>query len=211
MSLDELLDQPLPRTLPSGLVTSLLQRLEELAATASADEARALAGKLDGLLCAMMPMVEPAARRALASDETNPWRTVFDMGTIDLAHQLASLIAGRRESDAFRDLLTSNRHAPLLRTLLGADLPSSELAQSLDEAPETVSRKLRDLREAGLCDFRKHGKQVINFLTPAARSAMAALDMQPIARTPPLDLLDRRIQDFVPEVRRAATFSLSTE
>ena len=60
------------------------------------------------------------------------------------------------------------------RLLACGDKTNSELSDEVGERVETVSRKLKKLRDIGAADFRRDGVHVYNFLTPAAKALARA-------------------------------------
>lgn len=117
--------------------------------------------------------LSPATRHAiLQGGPTSEVRAAYLMGQLVFAQTLVSQALVQRADDDFVDLVRSSTYGPLVQTLYLADQSNQVLAATLEESEEGVCRKLRVLREKGITDFRKNGRLVVNFLTPAARQVV---------------------------------------
>lgn len=105
----------------------------------------------------------------LQSDDQSDASVSFALGQLEFAQLLASQVVQRQPNEEFVLTLKDRRFVNYVRNLARADLTNVELAAALEVEDETVSRNLKKLRMLGITDFRKEGKHVINFLTPAAR------------------------------------------
>lgn len=158
--------------LPKGAFQSLVLHLEELLATGTAEECRAFVEQLVSLQDRLLAGLDGDVKESLFSETPSPWQTVFELGEIDAVQQLLSYAGSRRETEIFLAALRDERYASYFKALFHRDLSNYEIATRTKERPETVSRKLKELREAGITDFQKRGTKAINFLTPAARAAL---------------------------------------
>lgn len=115
----------------------------------------------------------PKETRAQFGDQQSPASIAFKIGQIAFAQVLLGVAAKRRAPAAFSRYFVDEPYSSYVRALMQRDMTNTELANQLSVRQETVSRKLKDLREAGVIEFRKVGAACINFLTPAARAAAA--------------------------------------
>jgi DNA-binding transcriptional ArsR family regulator len=83
-------------------------------------------------------------------------------------------------------------YKPYIDALASKDLNGKELAETCGEAEETVSRKLKQLRELGITEFRREGTRFYNFLTPAARSVLSESKPLDVGNRPKLGLVKLR-------------------
>lgn len=114
----------------------------------------------------------PRELQEMFDDEASLAQRLYLLGQLSFAQLLVSHAATYRADDDFIDHLRSTTFSPLVRALYERpEVSNQELVDSLGECAEGVSRKLRVLREKGITDFRKDGRAVLNFLTPAARMA----------------------------------------
>jgi len=95
----------------------------------------------------------------------------FTIGHLSFAHLIVEQTSARRAGDFFCGAFKNDRYKKYIEFLVRDDLSNVRLAELVDERPETVSRKMKELRELGVTGFRRVGTQAINFLTPASRSA----------------------------------------
>lgn len=130
-----------------------------------------LAFKLQTLFNELRPYLDKSVLRDLREAHHVPTALsqAYGLGQLAFAQLLAANAAQVSASDDFTDTLQSVKYAPYIRALLGRERTSSELRLVVDEREETVSRKLRELRELGAADFRRDGREVVNFLTPLAK------------------------------------------
>jgi DNA-binding transcriptional ArsR family regulator len=162
--------------LPSSLVMRIAQRLESAISRAKQSEARDLAADLRAVVSLLLGRVEPDVRTAVrgGSAADLSLRQAYSLGKASFAQGLAEQMAERREADNFLEYLNSRTTRPYVQALLHRSLNGQELAAATGREEESVSRKLKELRERRITDFRKEGRNIINFLTPAARAALTA-------------------------------------
>lgn len=103
----------------------------------------------------------------------------FALGQISFAQQLAASAASVRIDEPFLKLLTERKFAPYLKALLVTDRTNTELARIAHCSEENVRRRVHELREAGVTEFRRDGTQIVNFLTPVARQVLGAHKTKP--------------------------------
>lgn len=153
-------------------VAALAVRLED--AVTSHDKARLeqlqaeLSQAVGRSLRSAPKSVVDAVRRAAPSEA--PESRAFALGQLAFAESFVAQVSERRAENKFTDLMFSPRYRKYMEQLSRSEKRNQELIASCGEDQATVSRKLRDLRTLGICDFRKEGVNTINFLTPAARA-----------------------------------------
>lgn len=104
----------------------------------------------------------------------------FLLGQVAFAHLLAARTLDTRVGQGFVHLLEDKRYDLYLRALLNGPKDGVTLASLVSEKPETVSRKLAQLREGGLVVSRQQGKRVVNKLSPAAKAMLEHKGVQPL-------------------------------
>jgi DNA-binding transcriptional ArsR family regulator len=157
-----------------GLIDSLARSVEDAVVSPKRATLVKLAEGLTRLVEGQFQALAPSIRKAAAHAPDAPSETVqaFRLGQISFAQTLVSQAAEQRADDGFLSLLSSSAFAPYIHALMAGELTSTELADAVGERPETVSRKLKQLREIGITDYRRDGQHVANFLTQTARFAL---------------------------------------
>lgn len=180
--------------LPSEMLTLIAARLED-----------ALADGRDAPLVDLKEQLGAGLRAALArapsevidairsGNPSGPHRKAYLLGQVGMAHNIALRANERRVGEAFAAALTSEVFAPYVAALLEGPLTNSQLAERTGERLETVSRKLKKLRDLGAADFRREGQLVHNFLTAPAQ-AIAKAHARPAS---PLPRPKRMLGDFL--------------
>lgn len=168
--------------LPRGIFNGIAERLDEGVSGPSRAPLDALNSQLTSLLDQMLrlePSVAQAIQRASSSSATE--QAAYVIGQVSFAQLLAAQAAERRVNDDFQSHLVNSLYKPYIDALASKDLNGKELAQICGEVEETVSRKLKQLREFGITEFRREGTSFYNFLTPAARLIVAESNMLALA------------------------------
>ncbi|POZ53071.1 helix-turn-helix domain-containing protein [Methylovulum psychrotolerans] len=161
--------------LPPTMMLAVADRLEETIAVSTREPLEVLAKQLADLfntLLSVAPSETVNAVRGAASSDA-PENAAYMLGQVSFAQLLASQAAERRVDDSFLSALKDRRYQSYLRVLFKQDCTGTELASEIGERGETVSRKLKDLRELGISDFRREGTNLCNFLTPTARTVLS--------------------------------------
>lgn len=119
--------------------------------------------------------VSPEVRSAIIGMEnaSPELRQAYVMGQLSLAQSVISSMFSRRADDTFVPTLLQRKYRDILKHLLAKDMTGVDLARLTNSTPETISRKLRLLREMGAADFRKDGTHTVNFLTHVAKAVLA--------------------------------------
>lgn len=131
----------------------------------------ALALKLQSQVSELRPHLDVTVLRELReADQTiGPITQAYGLGQLVFAQLLTAKVADVSADDNFEELLKGSKYVAYVKALLGSERTSAELKNIVAEREETVSRKLRELRELGATDFRRDGREVVNFLTPLAQ------------------------------------------
>ncbi|MEE4130510.1 helix-turn-helix domain-containing protein [Pseudomonas viridiflava] len=109
---------------------------------------------------------------ALDEDVFNDLRSAFILGQFSFAQLISGVLLSRTADESSKDALLDLVTRKYLCSLYHADSTNTELAEITEYRVETVSRHLRKLRELGLVDYRREGVNVLNFLTPYARTML---------------------------------------
>lgn len=96
-------------------------------------------------------------------------QAAYVMGQISFAQALVSQNVAHKVCDEFKAAVLHELNVDYVRALYSCDLTNKQLVGIVGKVEESVSRRLKKLREWGITDSRKQGVNVINFLTPAAR------------------------------------------
>lgn len=105
-------------------------------------------------------------------DALNNLRSAFMLGQFSFAHIISGALLSKRINDNGKEELLDTVTRKYLCSLYHEDASNTELAEITGYRVETVSRRLRKLRELGLVDYRREGVNVLNFLTPYARAML---------------------------------------
>ncbi len=114
----------------------------------------------------------PAVRAGLRSDQENDVAWAAMLGKAGLAAELATQARSHRVDDTFLGLLEDRRFKPYLAALRHKPQTGVELAEACQETEETVSRKLKYLREQGFISSRSNGRHMVHRLTAAVKAAL---------------------------------------
>ena len=160
--------------LPPEILLELADRLEEAISASSNKPLQTLSEQLIALfnkLLHLAPVQAANAAYGSAPDDSTE-SAAYLLGQVSFAQLLASQTLLNRVDDKFMLVMQDHRYAPLIKALAAKECSGVELAELTGHEPETVSRKLKELRELGITDFYREGNKVLNFLTPAAQAAL---------------------------------------
>jgi DNA-binding transcriptional ArsR family regulator len=136
-------------------------------------------------------------------------RDAYVLGRLGSAQHLLSQALFSRADDLFAPTMQDRQYQSYVRALLDDDLSNTELGGRIEEAPETVSRKLRVLRQLGITDFRREGTFTINFLTSPAGTVARQLGL--VALEPKQAILPSSVRErqknLAPHMNQRQTFS----
>jgi DNA-binding transcriptional ArsR family regulator len=179
--------------LPRGILNGVAERLDEALTGSSRASIEALNAQLTGLLEYLLSL-EPATAQAIlgAQPDHKNEQAAYIIGQVSFAQLLAAQAAERRVDDEFTTWMSNNLFKSYIDALARKDLNGKELAEICNEVPETVSRKLKQLRELGITEFRREGTSFYNFLTPAARSVLAESKPLDVSNRPKLGVVKLR-------------------
>jgi len=164
--------------LPPEIMIAIADRLEEAISASSRTPLRALSDQLAGLFNKLLrtaPIEAVNAVRGTASADAAE-SAAYMLGQVSFAQLLAAQTAERRADDDFLVVIRDHRYENYIRALSTQDCTGVELAEITGERVETVSRKLKTLRELGITDFRREGTKLLNFLTPATCAVVSGLE-----------------------------------
>lgn len=159
-----------PAVLPEAFFANVADALDEAAAAPSGSELERMGESVHMVLEHCFRSLPAETRRdVLAAEQGGLAFRVYQLGQLAFAQLFASQHGHKRADQAFFDLLRKTSVLPFIRALHEAERSNHELSVMLRYSEEHVSRSLKQLRNAGITDFRKDGRSVINFLTPPAR------------------------------------------
>lgn len=157
---------------PEGMAMTLVDRID--AASAVSDPSRLaelndeLTRFIDSLLQSLPAGVLQAVRDGVGSPAVV---AAHELGQLGFAQLLAARSAERRAPSAVQEAFRDPRYLAYIEALFRSEKTGIELAETVEQTAENVSRVLIDLRGLGIADFRKEGVRRINFLTPMAMAA----------------------------------------
>ncbi|WP_371763452.1 ArsR/SmtB family transcription factor [Massilia sp.] len=162
-----------PANLPPQLFSVLADKVADTLFAPHAEPALNLRQDLDHLLDRVLESSPQILSTLTSSSEHPDHRRAYQIGQLSFAQRLATRQAERKLRHEFYQEAQSEHYFVYLRFLLQGEHSNAEIAERLSQRPETVSRKLKVLRGWGLTEFRRDGKEVINFLTIAGREFVA--------------------------------------
>lgn len=176
----KLLDQTAERILnagelPAGVFSAIVSRLEDILANGSRDDIlsmeRHLAAFLKTYTQRSGAKIIEAMRFADKADADVA--AAFALGQVSFAQLMAAQAGNRRVTEVFEGLVKDN--SDIVLSLLERDRSGLDIAEATGLRPETVSRKIKSLRDHGITDFYREGTSLLNFLTPAAKEIATML------------------------------------
>lgn len=164
--------------IPASVMSEIAMRLEEaLAGSSKADIASVSSDLAAVVKDAIRHAPQESVDAALGEGQPgNSVKAAHVLGQLGFAQLLAAQAASRRVEDDFAELIAEGTWRPYANALYETELRNVDLAAALNFDEATVSRELRKLRERGVTDFRRRGREVFNFLTPAAHQVMVLLN-----------------------------------
>jgi DNA-binding transcriptional ArsR family regulator len=161
--------------LPPEVFQVIAEHLEDAISATANPTLKSLSVQLGELFRELLRKVpDEAAKAVVGSFEAETvGRAAFTLGQLNFAHLLASQAAEHSVGDEFLNAIRDLRYVRYVEALFKRDLTGKELAEIAKDRTETVSRKLKFLRDLGVTDFRREGTSFINFLTPAAHGLVA--------------------------------------
>jgi DNA-binding transcriptional ArsR family regulator len=201
-----------PSELREEILWAIAERLEEAVSAPTRAPLETLDEQLIGLFDAMLRTASKAAVEAVrGSAQAGTAETdAYLLGQVSFAQLFAAQAAERRADDRFVETIRSSLYAPYVKALARDDYSGTQLAQICGERTETVSRKLKVLRDLGITDFQREGTSFVNFLTPAAQAVAAEFieqpETEPAVRELP-DLLLRELDKVAPHLRKPVNFA----
>lgn len=165
--------------LPSGLFAAIATRLEDALADGSRETLLLMQEQLGTFLKVYLKRSDKSVVDAIrrTGDVDANAAAAYALGQISFAQLLAAQAGSKRADDQFENVINDN--ADIVRVLLEKDRTGLELAEATGLRPETISRKVKLLRENGVTDFYREGTSLMNFLTPAAKAVAIAIAEAP--------------------------------
>ncbi|WP_338847585.1 hypothetical protein V8J88_02500 [Massilia sp. W12] len=154
--------------LGNGDVNLLASELDHALCSNKRSDLETLAPALAHLYSAMYQRAPLEARTAADPEASPALRAAWNLARVDFACHIAAQGLAARADQSFLDALQAPHNQVYLQAMASGGKSNAELKDCSGHEPETVSRKLRDLREAGVCSFQRIGKEVINSMTPLA-------------------------------------------
>jgi CRP-like cAMP-binding protein len=198
--------------LPPETMVAIADHLEEAISASSRAPLEALSTQLVELFSKLLRVAPPAAINAVrgSTSADSAEHVAYMLGQVSFAQLVAAQAAEHRADDGFLDVIRDHRYKNYIAAFSRQDHTGVELAGITGECAETVSRKLKRLRELGITDFRREGTRLVNFLTPAARAVIeeperfAREDAVPVASKK--DKLAGLLESLPASMRRLPTF-----
>ncbi len=159
-----------PDEIQEAFFLSLAQRIERAITGASRQPLQALSIKLNEAFDYSYSLAADETRKFLRDQIPGPILQAYRLGQLNYAQSIVSKAVDRRVSDQFLAELRKDKFKDIIKLLWHDELKCGALASATGESDESISRKLRSLREVGVTDFWREGTSIYNFLTPAARA-----------------------------------------
>jgi DNA-binding transcriptional ArsR family regulator len=163
-----------PEALDDPFFMALAERLEEAVSAPTYEPLDELKSQLSDFVRVLLQRSPGAVRDAIVSRIEGDEASAYRLGHVAFAQLFAAQAANRRADDGFVSDLQKDAYASYVQALFAEDRTGQALAEITGERAETVSRKLKVLRDMGAVDYRRDGTSFYNFLTPAARAAAAS-------------------------------------
>ncbi|HKS15012.1 MAG TPA: helix-turn-helix domain-containing protein [Pseudomonas sp.] len=159
--------------------TILADWLEEALLSASNQKAGEIHDAIMEAFQSALAQCSDEAKKVILSNSKADFllKEVYQIGQLNLAQLLAAQSLDRRVSSEFTEALTDRAHESYLKALLEAPKTNKELSITVGQAEETVSRKLKRLRELGIVYSKKVGTAVINSITAPGKQSLEELGM----------------------------------
>lgn len=156
------------------LMMVIADRLEEAIVAPSQEELSSLSSELIELFNRLFKQLPRPAANAVRGSSTASAEdlALYMIGQVGFAQGLAAKSSEKRVNDQFFEIIQDSVYQRYLSALFNGEHTGTQLSEVVQERQETVSRKLRKLRELGVTDFRRDGVSALNFLTPAGRKAL---------------------------------------
>jgi DNA-binding transcriptional ArsR family regulator len=187
--------------LSAKYANTLAHDVAEALSNGGRSQIEALALKLQSQVSELRPHLDVTILRELreAGQTIGPIAQAYGLGQLVFAQLLTAKVADASADDNFEELLKGSKYVAYVKALLGSERTSAELKNIVTEREETVSRKLRELRELGAADFRRDGREVVNFLTPLAQEVAKQIygdeNQMSVVTTERYDLCKRNSQE----------------
>jgi DNA-binding transcriptional ArsR family regulator len=155
-----------------AFISALAEQLDEALRDERPDRLAGLAQQLLEWHKWLLRHAPPAVRAALRTEQDSDVTWAAMLGKAGLAAELVAQARSHRVDDAFLGLLEDRRFQPYLAALRHKPQTGVELAETCQETPETVSRKLKYLREHGFISSVSNGRHMVHRLGAAVKAAL---------------------------------------
>lgn len=159
-----------PDKIQEGFFLSLAQRIERSITGASRQPLQALSIKLNEAFDYSYILAEDETRKTLRDQLPGAILQAYRLGQLNYAQSIVSKAVDRRVSDQFLAEFKKDKFKDIIKLLWHDELKCGALVDATGESGESISRKLKKLREVGITDFWREGTTIYNFLTPAAKA-----------------------------------------
>ena len=198
--------------LSSGDVAAICDVLEEASARPDRNQLKLASDALERGFRALLAGAPKSAQQAVIGGQSgSAERAAFDLGQINFAQAFAAQAYERRADGDFAAVIVNSQYEQLIRALAERPMSGVDLATRLATTVETISRKLRDLREKGIADYRQEGTHRMNFLTPPAASVVQDLGLAPLPRAQHENSAEAALREVTdrlePYMQTVATFN----
>lgn len=172
--------------LSPGIGAVMTDYVEGILASSSSSRSRELEAALVDLFYISLKRCPSDVVLAIqgVNDATEASRAAYLMGHISFAQSLVSQNLSHKVCSDFKAAVVHDVNIDYVRALYSRDMTNKELVAVVGKVEESVSRRLKKLREWGITEYRKQGTSVINFLTPAARKIFEGIDGDELDHAP---------------------------
>lgn len=109
-------------------------------------------------------------------------RASYVLGQVSFAQLLASSALEHKVSKRFLEAMSDSVNLKYLSEMRDREITNVELSEKVGQTVESVSRRLKRLRQLGITDFRRNGVSVLNFMTPPAVSLFDEMNPRVVAK-----------------------------
>ncbi|NNB46322.1 helix-turn-helix domain-containing protein [Pseudomonas chlororaphis] len=162
-----------PLGLSADLSTIIASYLSDALNNRSRNQLAEISDDLASLFKGALRLAPPEVVDAVLGDDMESViRTSYEMGQLSFSRLISSSVLARRMDDGGDGVVLDSANKKYLCVLYNNDLTNTELSNVTRQRVETVSRRVKKLRDLGLLEFRREGVNVVNFLTPFAKATL---------------------------------------
>lgn len=164
-----------PADIPDEIWSVIAEQLEDAIISHSRGELHEFSDALAELWAKLLATAPSSVGDAVLHNQKSSELTSYWLGQLSFAQLLALQTAEKRTHEEFINDMNSDIYKKYVTALSERELTGRDLAVAVKESEESVSRKLKVLRELGITDYRVIGTSRQNFLTPPARLVVQKL------------------------------------